>query len=246
MKGVLKGFKYISQIFDEEREREMQIGLPTDVKHVAHIGLDGPSSESPSWMNKFKGQEKAQSAPLNTHGQPIQPRARSAPLDINGNSTDPSSQNTSRELPDIPKASRRRYSADNLTIETKDLSSKSKGSRRQRKKDSSEGTCNKSGRRRHSRKDSGSSDLEVSTRSGRSTGNESASSPLPSPSTPTARNLPPKSSRPRKPRDESNKSAKSKASSKVDVSATSATRNVSNNESCQISSSRNPPLVEEE
>ena len=30
----------------------MQIGLPTDVKHVAHIGWDGPSVNSaPSWVN---------------------------------------------------------------------------------------------------------------------------------------------------------------------------------------------------
>ncbi|KAL2236410.1 UNVERIFIED_CONTAM: CRIB domain-containing protein RIC5 [Sesamum indicum] len=27
----------------------MQIGLPTDVKHVAHIGWDGPKVDSPSW-----------------------------------------------------------------------------------------------------------------------------------------------------------------------------------------------------
>lgn len=234
MKGVLKGFKYITQIFDEEREKEMQIGLPTDVKHVAHIGLDGPSSESPSWMNKFKGQEKPAST-LNTNGEPIQPRARSAPLDINGNSTDSSTQNTSRDLPDIPKASRRRYSADNLTIETKDLSSQSKGSRRHRRKDSSEGAVNKSGRRRHRRKNSGSSDLEGSNKSGRSTGNESAS-PLPSPLPSPSRNVPdiPKSSRRRKPRDESTKSSKS------------PNKKVSNTESGQISSSRNPPLVEEE
>lgn len=35
---------------EEEKEPEMQIGLPTDVKHVAHIGWDGPSIESPSWV----------------------------------------------------------------------------------------------------------------------------------------------------------------------------------------------------
>lgn len=32
----------------------MQIGLPTDVKHVAHIGWDGPptsaAADSPSWV----------------------------------------------------------------------------------------------------------------------------------------------------------------------------------------------------
>lgn len=32
----------------------MEIGYPTDVKHVAHIGWDGPSGTGPSWMNDFK------------------------------------------------------------------------------------------------------------------------------------------------------------------------------------------------
>ena len=84
MKGLLRGLRYISQIFgmevlslmvlvhqtnswqnkqsymmcsflgvidrnfncvadNDEKEPEMQIGYPTDVKHVAHIGWDGPS-----------------------------------------------------------------------------------------------------------------------------------------------------------------------------------------------------------
>ncbi|KAJ3671908.1 hypothetical protein LUZ60_007987 [Juncus effusus] len=45
---LIKGFKSISQLFElyrEEDEEEMisdiQIGFPTDVQHVAHIGLDG-------------------------------------------------------------------------------------------------------------------------------------------------------------------------------------------------------------
>ncbi|CAL9235397.1 unnamed protein product [Arabidopsis halleri] len=57
MKGLLKGLRYITQIFDEEKEQEMQIGFPTDVKHVAHIGSDGPANNTPSWMNDFKPQE---------------------------------------------------------------------------------------------------------------------------------------------------------------------------------------------
>ncbi|KAF7811138.1 CRIB domain-containing protein RIC10 [Senna tora] len=37
------------------KEREIEIGYPTDVKHVAHIGWDGPSgTNGPSWMNEFK------------------------------------------------------------------------------------------------------------------------------------------------------------------------------------------------
>lgn len=35
---------------DNEKEEEMQIGYPTDVKHVAHIGADGPSANTPSWV----------------------------------------------------------------------------------------------------------------------------------------------------------------------------------------------------
>lgn len=33
-----------------EKEPEIEIGLPTDVKHVAHIGWDGPSRTGPGWV----------------------------------------------------------------------------------------------------------------------------------------------------------------------------------------------------
>ncbi|KNA08368.1 hypothetical protein SOVF_163160 isoform B [Spinacia oleracea] len=53
IKGMCKGsFKYISNIF-VVKEREMEIGLPTDVKHVAHIGWDGPDGTTPTWMTEF-------------------------------------------------------------------------------------------------------------------------------------------------------------------------------------------------
>lgn len=32
------------------QKHEMEIGYPTDVKHVAHIGWDGPSVGGPSWV----------------------------------------------------------------------------------------------------------------------------------------------------------------------------------------------------
>ncbi|KAI9078406.1 hypothetical protein K1719_039625 [Acacia pycnantha] len=44
---LVKGFKNLSQMFGEkedeleEEEREMQIGGPTDVQHVTHMGWDG-------------------------------------------------------------------------------------------------------------------------------------------------------------------------------------------------------------
>ncbi|GMI78884.1 hypothetical protein HRI_001557500 [Hibiscus trionum] len=60
-----KSVKTLSQLFAykediEEQENEMEIGFPTDVKHVTHIGLNGSASTSPSkgsWDN-----------PLSLHG----------------------------------------------------------------------------------------------------------------------------------------------------------------------------------
>lgn len=54
MKGIYKGFKYISSIFVVKEQREIEIGYPTDVKHVAHIGWDGQSDNAPTWMKEYK------------------------------------------------------------------------------------------------------------------------------------------------------------------------------------------------
>ncbi|KAG8043585.1 hypothetical protein GUJ93_ZPchr0458g22721 [Zizania palustris] len=52
--GIFKGIKAISQIF-AVKEHEIEIGNPTDVKHVAHIGWDNPTwNASPSWMNDIR------------------------------------------------------------------------------------------------------------------------------------------------------------------------------------------------
>lgn len=125
MKGLLKGLRYISQIFEadngssDEEEEEMQIGLPTDVKHVAHIGWDGPSVSSPSWMQKNEEetsnpdqQRKSKppeyaSAPLNINKGEDHPKAKSAPKSISEelNRVAPAGG----DLPDVPKPSRRRH-----------------------------------------------------------------------------------------------------------------------------------------
>lgn len=44
----------------------MEIGYPTDVKHVAHIGWDGQSGNAPSWMNEFK---TASDLTIGNHGE---------------------------------------------------------------------------------------------------------------------------------------------------------------------------------
>ncbi|KAK1428421.1 hypothetical protein QVD17_17255 [Tagetes erecta] len=53
VKGLLKGLRYISLVFEEEKKQEIQIGAPTDVKHVAHFGCDGSAEDSPSWMRGY-------------------------------------------------------------------------------------------------------------------------------------------------------------------------------------------------
>ncbi|GMJ14147.1 hypothetical protein HRI_005083900 [Hibiscus trionum] len=53
IKRLYKKFKFISRIF-AVKERKMEIGYPTDVKHVTHIGLDTPSDTASNWENEFK------------------------------------------------------------------------------------------------------------------------------------------------------------------------------------------------
>ncbi|WVZ78896.1 hypothetical protein U9M48_026541, partial [Paspalum notatum var. saurae] len=64
IKGIFKGLKIIAQIFtvhreEEGEEREIEIGYPTDVRHVSHIGLGASSDSCPSWMIEFRGVEEA-------------------------------------------------------------------------------------------------------------------------------------------------------------------------------------------
>ncbi|XP_022155608.1 CRIB domain-containing protein RIC7 [Momordica charantia] len=101
MKGLLKGLRYISQIFDNEKEPEMQIGFPTDVKHVAHIGWDGPSvNNNPSWMNEFKAPppngETNEDASVQWASQ--------------GGDSKRDMAVTTRDMPELPKSSRRQSS----------------------------------------------------------------------------------------------------------------------------------------
>lgn len=188
--------------------------------------------------------------------------------------TDSSDKKTSTEN-NLPKASRRRHSADSLALANPDrvLSTKSKGSRRHHKNVSTDGSISKSSRSRrhhHHRKDS-SSDHEGSSKSGRVTQDLNRNSDVPEstpPSSPTSRKLPdiPKQSRRKKVKDELSKTtSKSKASSDGvvvppttedtscpfsdpgSVGTTDSTTTITcDNESCQISTKPNPPIVDEE
>ncbi|KAJ4976625.1 hypothetical protein NE237_001731 [Protea cynaroides] len=69
IKGLCKGIKCISQIFVVKEQRELEIGYPTDVKHVAHIGWDSQSTNAPpSWMNEFKTSSDTSAASVGSIG----------------------------------------------------------------------------------------------------------------------------------------------------------------------------------
>lgn len=68
--SYLKSWSTISEAFGCQ-EHEMEIGYPTDVKHVAHIGWDGPSVGGPSWIDELKPSPDFATGPLKEFGQPM-------------------------------------------------------------------------------------------------------------------------------------------------------------------------------
>ncbi|XP_057781596.1 CRIB domain-containing protein RIC7-like [Salvia miltiorrhiza] len=152
MKGLFKGLRYISQIFDEEQQKEqdIQIGLPTDVKHVAHIGWDGPASansgDSPSWMKDMGPSTPGIAAPFDSKpgkdnsdvkwvsedSKRAQKTKKSQEKEQHGEGTKPSRRRSTDNNPlDTEKPSRRQSSAG-------DASAKPRQPRRTHPKDSSD------------------------------------------------------------------------------------------------------------
>nr|KJB26030.1 hypothetical protein B456_004G221800 [Gossypium raimondii] len=146
MKGLLKGLRYISQIFDDEDQQpEMQIGLPTDVKHVAHIGADGPSvnSNAPSWMNELKS--AAPGAPNLANGgegaKPINQKWVNHQSEEKRDKNSQSTQSSSfSDMPEQPKSSKRSSSTNvKSRVEgTKEKRDKPKHSKKPSKNSSSD------------------------------------------------------------------------------------------------------------
>ncbi|TYI41565.1 hypothetical protein ES332_A01G035000v1 [Gossypium tomentosum] len=147
MKGLLKGLRYISDIFEQEKEQEMQIGNPTDVKHVAHIGMDGPSANKPSWMNEFNSAEELSSDTLANNLQET-----------------PSAAGDHESLPptsnEKPKKPRRKASIENGTaVESSKVSEKgSRGNRSSNNSMDSPARESSSQGRRHSNRSSNGSE----------------------------------------------------------------------------------------
>ncbi|KAK6154655.1 hypothetical protein DH2020_008903 [Rehmannia glutinosa] len=134
MKGIYKGFKYtLSQIFVVVvKEREMEIGHPTDVKHVAHIGWEGPSGSAPTWMNEFRAGADFAATSIGNSGSALSPWSSQ---DF-GESTRQQSESEmfkdmgSTELPSIKKKEKRKKSKSKSTSSPKSISSYSSRSSR--------------------------------------------------------------------------------------------------------------------
>ncbi|KAL3522041.1 hypothetical protein ACH5RR_014875 [Cinchona calisaya] len=131
MKGICKGFnKYISQIF-VVREREIEIGYPTDVKHVAHIGWDGHSGTAPTWMNEFRTGPDFAATSIGNNGSTLSPWSSQDFGESMGH------QSTSEiykdipptDLPNIPKLKQKRKKSKSTSSPRSSSSSTSKSSR---------------------------------------------------------------------------------------------------------------------
>ncbi|KAK4771214.1 hypothetical protein SAY87_031746 [Trapa incisa] len=174
VKGILKGLKYISNIFEEGEEQEMVIGLPTDVKHVAHIGMDGPSDAPPTWMNEFKqaqGEGEMHKEDSNSKVSDGD-SANKASEGSNSRGAKAANGSQARDLPEVPKPRRHSSSSTGAESPTKAKSEKRRHSRRTSKestgkdsleqgRSSSDAECShessgkaKSSKPRHSRRSS--------------------------------------------------------------------------------------------
>ncbi|GLJ13060.1 hypothetical protein SUGI_0204360 [Cryptomeria japonica] len=76
LQRFFKGLRALTQLF-VYKEEEMQIGYPTDVKHVAHIGWDGSSGSCRSWIGDLRGPANHSSANSNDESELEQPRCSS-------------------------------------------------------------------------------------------------------------------------------------------------------------------------
>ncbi|KAL6629875.1 hypothetical protein ACP70R_029640 [Stipagrostis hirtigluma subsp. patula] len=135
MKGIFKGLKIFSQMF-VHKEHEMEIGYPTDVKHVAHIGL-GTNDTSPSWMNEFKITEDLSAGSLSTAGQSRttswasadfeQPRGM-LPIDIFPDSKSGAQEVSCPEVPRGPRKTKRKKNKASPTSSARSSSARSRAS----------------------------------------------------------------------------------------------------------------------
>ncbi|KAM5563392.1 hypothetical protein ABKV19_018176 [Rosa sericea] len=167
-----------THLSDDNKEQEIQIGFPTDVKHVAHIGWDGPStaSSSPSWMNEFQSPPGFASGPLCPNGEMTDDNTVKWVSEDSSRRSSRSSMSPTHD-PELPKSSRRQSSRGHEgggggTESPREKSDKPRQTRRPSRRDSSEGT--RGGRQEATDTSSESSLPDIPKKSRRKKSKESA------------------------------------------------------------------------
>ncbi|XP_020241855.1 CRIB domain-containing protein RIC10-like [Asparagus officinalis] len=119
VKGFFKGFKYIAQIF-VYKDHELEIGYPTDVRHVAHIGWDNSSMNAPSWMNEFRTASDFSSSSLSNFEQSRETSWASQDFDQPRGFQSPaiSIDYPRPEIPKVPKKSKRKRSKNTTPLQS--------------------------------------------------------------------------------------------------------------------------------
>ncbi|KAG9454133.1 hypothetical protein H6P81_007037 [Aristolochia fimbriata] len=117
----------------------MEIGYPTNVKHVSHVGWDGSSVNAPSWMNDYKTSSDFSATSLNSLSQskdtnPVAVASWSSQEFQQSGGVEPLSgifADCPPDLPKVPKKTRRKKSkatSPSSPSRSSRRSSKSKGS----------------------------------------------------------------------------------------------------------------------
>ncbi|PHU13447.1 hypothetical protein BC332_14652 [Capsicum chinense] len=144
LKEALKVHKKYMSKANDDKKKDMQIGFPTDVQHVAHVGWDGKSVDNPSWMKEYKSPGAFQSAPLAVSPRELKetPDIKWVSEDSNRRPRNGANSSPTKEKPDKPRTSRRHSTTENGSNENttnKEPGTKSRSSRRHHHKDTSDG-----------------------------------------------------------------------------------------------------------
>ncbi|CAA0825180.1 CRIB domain-containing protein RIC6 [Striga hermonthica] len=88
----------------------MEIGNPTDVKHVAHIGWEGPSGGAPTWMNEFRVGADFAASSIGKSGSALSPWSSHDFGESNGQQSESFKDMPSPELPTLKTKEKRKKS----------------------------------------------------------------------------------------------------------------------------------------
>ncbi|KAL0727346.1 hypothetical protein Bca4012_023439 [Brassica carinata] len=107
MKGIYKSFKMEKHIIWSTvvKERDMEIGHPTEVKHVNHVGWEVSSGSAPAWLSDFKAEAEPSSPIPSSFCHASNSKSlltTSSSTDFDQRSSKPFISDRPRDVPPIP------------------------------------------------------------------------------------------------------------------------------------------------